>query len=122
MNAQQEVVETLEQFKNVLVEEKTALIKNDSTKVTELIEKKQIFLEKIPALNPAGLKKEELTGLVEEIKQLQQTNLLLTKQALQYQETIMEAITKGVQKSSTTYSKKGNYTAAEQASLIDQSL
>ncbi|WP_313468934.1 flagellar motor switch protein [Carnobacterium sp.] len=122
MNAQQEVFETLKEFKKVLLAEKTALIENDSTKVVELVEKKQGFLEKLPKLNPAGLKKEELSGIVEEIKQLQQTNLLLTKQALQYQETIMEAITKGVKKSSTTYSKKGNYTAAEQASLIDQSL
>ncbi|MGX7393791.1 flagellar motor switch protein [Carnobacterium mobile] len=122
MNAQQEVFDTLKEFKQVLLAEREALIKNDSTKVVELVEKKQLFLEKLPELNPAGLKKEDLTGLAEEIKQLQQTNLLLTQQALQYQETVMEAITKGVKNSSTTYSKKGNYTAADQASLIDQSL
>jgi len=59
---------------------------------------------------------------VEEIKQLQETNLLLTKQALQYQEKMMEAITDSAKTSGSTYSKNGQYSAEKQSSIIDQSL
>lgn len=122
MNAQQKVFGSLKEFKQVLIEEKEALIKNDSAKVVAVIAEKETFMEVLPTLDMSGLKKEDLSGIVTEIKNLQETNLLLTQQAVQYQEKMMEAITNSVKTSNTTYSKSGSYSAEKQATIIDQSL
>lgn len=122
MNAQQEVFNTLKEFKRVLLAEKEALIRNDSAKVVAVIAEKENFMEVLPTLDTSGLKKEDLSGIVTEIKNLQETNLLLTQQAVQYQEKMMEAITNSVKTSNTTYSKSGSYSAEKQATIIDQSL
>lgn len=122
MKKQTQPLETLKKFKNLLIEEKEALIKNDSVKVISVLAEKESFMEILPTLDPKGLNKEDLSGIVEEIKQLQETNLLLTKQALQYQEKMMEAITDSAKTSGSTYSKNGQYSAEKQSSIIDQSL
>ncbi|WP_192986227.1 flagellar motor switch protein [Carnobacterium mobile] len=122
MKKQPQVIETLKKFKQVLIEEKEALIKNDSAKVVAVIAEKETFMEVLPTLDMTGLKKEDLSGIVTEIKNLQETNLLLTQQAVQYQEKMMEAITSSVKTSSSTYSKNGSYSAEKQATIIDQSL
>lgn len=122
MNKETTALETLLKFKNVLIDEKEALIKNDSAKVKALVEQKQLFLDSLPTLITEGLAKADLIEVVEDIKNLQETNLTLAKQALQYQETMMEAITKGVKTGGSTYSKQGDYSNSQQANLIDQSL
>lgn len=122
MSKKATALNTLIQFKTVLMDEKNALIKNDSAKVKVLVEQKQTFLDILPTLTTEGLKKEDLIGVVEEIKNLQQTNLVLTQQVISYQEMMMKAIATGVKKGSSTYSKRGDYSAAQQANLIDQSL
>ena len=122
MTKEMTALETLLKFKNVLIDEKEALIKNDSAKVKALVEKKQLFLDSLPTLITEGLTKADLIEVVEDIKILQETNLTLAKQALQYQETMMEAITKGVNKGGSTYSKQGDYSTVQQANIIDQSL
>ncbi len=122
MAKQATALDTLMQFKTVLVEEQQALIKNDSAKVKAIVEKKQAFLEILPTLSTEGLEKADISQVAEDIKNLQQTNLTLTQQAINYQETVMEAITKGVNKGGSTYSKQGDYSAAQQVNIIDQSL
>ncbi|SEK21409.1 FlgN protein [Carnobacterium iners] len=117
-----QVIEILKKFKTVLLAEKKALIKNDSAKVIAVIAEKETFMEVLPTLDAKELNKEDLSGIVEEIKQLQETNLLLTKQALQYQGKMMEAITDSAKTSGSTYSKNGQYSAEKQSSIIDQSL
>ena len=122
MNKKVNALDTLVQFKTLLMDEQQALIQNDSAKVKTLIEQKQQFLDLLPTLTAEGSKKEDLVELAEEIKNLQQTNLTLTEQALNYQETMMEAITKGVNTGGSTYSKQGDYSTVQQANIIDQSL
>lgn len=122
MNKKVNALDTLVQFKTLLMDEQQALIQNDSAKVKTLIEQKQQFLDLLPTLTAEGSKKEDLVELAEEIKNLQQTNLTLTEQALNYQETMMEAITKGVKTGGSTYSKQGDYSTVQQANIIDQSL
>lgn len=122
MAKQATALDTLMQFKNVLMKEQQALIKNDSAKVKAIVEKKQAFLEILPTLSTEGLEKADISQVAEDIKNLQQTNLTLTQQAINYQETVMEAITKGVNKGGSTYSKQGDYSAAQQVNIIDQSL
>ena len=60
--------------------------------------------------------------IIEEIDSLQQTNMLLTKQAIAYQEMLMESIAESVKKAPSTYSKKASYSRNNNISFIDQSV
>jgi hypothetical protein len=111
----------------LLEEEKEALIHNDASKISELVEKKNEYVE---VLSPYSLsqndvmltegEKSQLVKLVEEINSVQETNLLLTKQALSYQNSLLEAISKNIQNTSNTYSAKGDYQKSNNIGLIDQ--
>lgn len=122
MKKQTQAIDLLKKFKTLLLEEKEALIKDDSAKVMSVIAEKEAFIDILPTLGTKGEEKEDLSILVEEIKQLQKTNLLLTEQALQYQKKMMEAITDSAKTSGSTYSKNGQYSAEKESSIIDQSL
>jgi len=111
----------------LLEEEEEALIHNDASKISELVEKKNEYVE---VLSPYSLsqndvmltegEKSQLVKLVEEINSVQETNLLLTKQALSYQNSLLEAIAKNIQNTSNTYSAKGDYQKSNNIGLIDQ--
>lgn len=111
----------------LLKEEKEALIHNDASKIPELVEKKNEYVEVLSQYNlsqkDVTLTKEEesqLVKLVEEINLIQETNLLLTKQSLSYQNSLLEAIAKNIQNTSNTYSAKGDYQKSNNIGLVDQ--
>lgn len=122
MKASQNSLALLKEFSGILHREKEALLKNDGATIEALVQEKQRFLEILPTVDFADSDRAEIERNVKAIQQLQETNLLLTKQALSYQETIMDALAQGAKKSSATYSKKGQYQAVERANLIDHSL
>lgn len=122
MSQQKNVFNLLTEFVDLLKNEKEALIHNKAEKVVEIVTQKQTFLEVLETLTPDSFDDASLKEPLAEIKQLQETNLMLTKTALQFQETILKAITKTVKSSGNTYSKKGYYKGNEQATLINQSL
>lgn len=122
MSQQKNVFNLLTEFVDLLKNEKEALIHNEAEKVVEIVTQKQTFLEVLETLTPDSFDDASLKEPLAEIKQLQETNLLLTKTALQFQETVLKAITKTVKSSGNTYSKKGYYKGNEQATLINQSL
>lgn len=122
MSQMKSIFETLTEFITLLKKEKEALIQNDAEKVTAIVAEKQAFLELLETLKPEDFDAEALAEPLAEIKELQETNLMLTQTALQFQETVLKAITKTVKSSGNTYSKKGHYNGNEQATLINQSL
>lgn len=123
MSKAQKERELLNEFIKLLQIEKEVLIKNDAAKLAEIVEQKQNYLVSFESLTIETIQKEELTAIFAEIENLQRTNLLLTKQALDFQQTVMDAFSKGMQKGKTTYSKKGIYdNAGDQASVINQSV
>lgn len=122
MSQQKNVFNLLTEFVDLLKNEKEALIHNEAEKVVEIVTQKQTFLDVLETLTPVSFDDASLKEPLAEIKQLQETNLLLTKTALQFQETVLKAITKTVKSSGNTYSKKGYYKGNEQATLINQSL
>lgn len=111
----------LEKLSKILKEEKEALIKNDGTKVQEIVDKKTILVEKIEEYKD-GISKEdkEIIAIKEEIDSLQELNLLLTKQALNYQKSLLESIAANVKKVSNTYSNRGEYGKSESINLVNQ--
>jgi len=107
----------------LLKEEKQCLIHSDGNKVAEIVEFKNKLVEKLPEFKGLDIKnnKKAMT-LIEEINSLQEINLLLTKQALAFQNTLLESIAKNVQSMSNTYSAKGNYESNSPISLVNQSI
>ena len=111
----------LKELIKLLKEEKEALIKNDGEKIAKLVETKSNYIEMLVEFK--GLKmenNEEIIALVREIDSLQEVNLLMTKQALSYQNAILESIAKNV-RTNNTYSSKGNYDSKD-INIIDQSI
>src|SRR5699024_6105174 len=99
MSQEKSLIELLTDFVELIKSEKDALIQNNAEKVVEIVSKKQVFLETLEALTPDSFDDARLKEPLAEIKQLQETNLMLTKTALQFQETVLKAITKTVKSS-----------------------
>lgn len=115
-------IDFLKQFIALLEREKEALIHNEGATIQSIVAEKHVFIEWFPTFNFQQEADNEVEALVDTIRHLQETNLLLTKQALDYQEAVMEALSKGVKKAGKTYSKSGQQTGLTQASILNQSL
>lgn len=111
----------LNKLVELLKSEKEALIKNDGPTVAEIVDKKMSIMEELEKMDMESIGKDEVTArLVHEIQELQETNLLLTKQALKYHENLMESIVANIGKAGTTYSNDGGYSKQEPSGFVDQ--
>ena len=118
-----DLTQVLKSLKNLLYDEKEALLKNDGHKIAEIVELKSDLIEELKKLNGIDVSSSEsVLELVKEIDSIQETNLLLTKQAIGYQEMLIESIAKNVNNLSNTYSPKGGYQAENKVNFIDQSI
>jgi hypothetical protein len=118
-----ELIGLLKSLIKLLQIEKDALINNDGNKVAEIVEKKNEYIEKLKEFKGIeAANNEKVLSLVEEINSLQETNLLLTKQAIGYQEMLMESIAKNLKNVSNTYTSKGGYEKSSNINFIDQSV
>ena len=117
------LIAVLKKLLGLLEEEKIALINNDGLKVAELVEAK---IEIIVDIEQLGIKNalddNRVISLIEQIDELQETNLLLTKQALKYQEVMMESIAKNLSNTSGTYEQKGSHNKEQSINFVDQSV
>lgn len=113
---------TLEKMIQILQSEKDALIQNDGKQVEKLLVMKEDFVKDFEqhAEDIAVPMDKEILVLVQEIKELQETNLILTKQAMNYAETFISAFQKAAQKD-ITYSDKAT-TGNGKSSILNQSL
>ena len=114
--------ELLQQFIALLQREKKALIENNGKRVEKIVKEKQCFLEAIQSITSEDISEPKMKAYVMAIQEKQETNLMLTKQALQFQEDILKAISQTITKSGNTYSQKGTYTATKHPGLINQSI
>lgn len=121
MSQTNQVIDQMNQLKALLLNEKEVLIANRGSELAEIIQKKEDIMLKLAAFDQEDVEMDKLDVLSREIKQLQETNLVLTEQAMQYTETMMTYIKKAANQNKT-YSKKGTYDDAKQSALLDQSL
>ncbi len=123
MNDTRKLVAALKDLVKILGEEKNVLIKSDAVSLEKIVVKKNELIAKIDAEKKSGvLADEEVKALGTEIQRLQETNLLLTKQSLAYQEEILKALAKSNTSKFNTYSAKGNMNNEKEVRLIDQSV
>ena len=121
MSKPQGLLPLLRELVSVLKVEKEVLIKNESGKLMDLVEKKKDLLALINEYSVLDLMvTEELKSLISQMQGLQETNLLLTKQGLSFQENIMKALAKNNTSKYSTYSSKGSYQAQKEVKLVDQ--
>ena len=113
----------LQELVKVLREEKTILMKNEAGKLMDLVNKKKDLMALINEFNLEDIEiTEELKMLTAEMDDLQETNLLLTRQGLSFQETILKALAKNNTSKFSTYSSKGSYEAQKEVKIVDQSV
>jgi len=117
------LVNKLNLLVSLLKEEREALIKSDGDKVAEIVKKKENIIEDLSTFKGLDIREDKIImELIKEIDSLQEMNLLLTKQALSFQNALLESISKGVKASLNTYSAKGNYESNNKTGLVDQSV
>lgn len=121
MTKTDQVLEEMEKLKALLEKEKQVLITNDGTRLIELIQQKEDVMLKLAAFDQKNVEMNKLDVLSREIKQLQETNLTLTEQSMQFTETMLNYIKKAAN-TNKTYSKKGTYDRSKKSALLDQSL
>ncbi len=119
-----ELKKTLKELLKILKMEKEALIKNENVEIAKIVERKLELTEMLEkAISGDQKTDDEIRRLGSEIKELQETNTLLTKQALSFQENLIASIAANISNIAQTYSQKGGYTDKNQQSgLIDQEI
>lgn len=118
----QAIFTLLKQFKELLLEEKDVLIKNDGKRLQEIVAEKEQYIEHFDTAEIPESDKEKAHQLIQEIQALQETNLTLTKQAMSFGEAMLQALQKSSQQKSVTYSKPGKNNDSKGPGLLDQSL
>jgi chlorite dismutase len=123
MSSQKKLSAVLRELLKVLEEEKQVLIKSDAAALAQIVEKKNVLAGRIGEFKGMDFSGDsELKDLAEQIGLLQETNLLLTKQALSYQEQILKALAKNNTSRYSTYSSKGQMNGQKEVSIVDQSV
>ena len=123
MNKLRELADNLQSILKLLREEKEALIHNNGNVIAIIVEKKKEYIEKLSSFKGLPIVDDsKIMKLIQEIDELQETNSLLTMQALSFQNNLLESIAKSIKHSTDTYSPKGNYESSKTVNLIDQSI
>lgn len=113
----------LKDMVRVLNKEKQVLIRNDAMALTDIVEKKNDLIRKIESFREMDFSgNQEIRKLVAEIDTLQETNMLLTRQALSYHDAILKSLSKNNTSKYNTYSAKGQMGSQKEVSIVDQSV
>ena len=123
MSSSKKLAGILKELLKVLNDEKSVLIKSDAAALAVIVEKKNGLIGKIEEFKGMDFSQdEEIRGLAGQINLLQETNMLLTKQALGYQEQILKALATNNTSRYNTYSSKGQIYGQKEVSIVDQSV
>lgn len=123
MSLERGLLSSLKNILKLLKKEKLALVKNDTNKIDEIVRQKTELIEGLAKYKGLDIQNnKEAMDIIKEINSLQELNLLLTKQALSYQNTILESMSKNIGSASNTYSSKGKYDTGNSINIIDHSV
>lgn len=118
---QDSMMTILNELKDILLEEKDVLIQQDGSKIQDILARKEAIVEKMEQAEVNDMEKVAIHTLAKEVKDLQETNEMLTKQAMNYNEVFLTALQKEAKKNNT-YSNKGEVKKANRSGILDQSL
>lgn len=120
METNKQLMSSLKQLLKLLKKEKKALIKNDGIQIEKLVKQKEQLVA--PLNNYKGVPSTEEKELIREIKQVQNDNLLLTKQAIAFNDRFLSAVGSGMKKANSTYSSSGRLSSQEDLGFINHSM
>lgn len=92
--SKREFVKHLESMIKLLKEEKKVLVGNQGDALVKIIDKKNSYIDDLEKFKGIDLQDEKIMDLIGEIDSLQELNLLLTRQALSFQENFLESLSK----------------------------
>ncbi|MGN9164769.1 hypothetical protein ACTNDY_05720 [Tissierellaceae bacterium HCP3S3_D8] len=119
----EELLKELKGIIKLLDEEKKALTQDDGKRIVKIVATKNEYIDRLSRFKGIDVENdEEAMKLIEEINSKQELNLLLTKQALSFQNSVLESISKNANKLANTYSARGNMENNNRVNLIDQSI
>lgn len=127
-----DMIAPLEKLQELLLEEKALLIRNEGHRLGELVQRKVDLMKQIGhgggasgdgRLEYTAQERDVFNGLLAKIRELQETNMLLTRQSLHYTNTILDALQQAVDPGES-YGKDGSRAreSDRRSSLIDQSV
>lgn len=123
MNESKKITGILKELTKVLTLEKEVLIKNDAMTLISIVERKNLLIGQMEAFSGTDFSgNEEIQKMIRAIENLQETNLILTRQALSYQNEILKALAKTNTSKHNTYSANGQLNAQKEVSIVDQSV
>jgi flagellar biosynthesis/type III secretory pathway chaperone len=123
MNSSKKLEEILKQLIKVLENEKQILVKNDAVSLALIVERKNELINKMQEFKGMGFSEDEkIIKLVSTIDSLQETNLLLTKQAMSFQDQLLKALAINNTSKYNTYSSKGCLYNQSEVGIVDQSV
>lgn len=117
--SKKEFAKHLEAMIKLLKEEKKLLIENQGQALMEIIDRKNSYIKDLEKFKGIDLKDDKIMELIGEIDSLQELNLLLTRQALAFQENFLQALAKQ-SKNSNTYSNVGSYDKSSSVNIIEK--
>ncbi|MGB4589271.1 MAG: hypothetical protein WBI17_08575 [Clostridiaceae bacterium] len=123
MNESRKLGGILKALTKVLTLEKEVLIKNDAVTLISIVEQKNLLINEMEAFQGIDFSEnEEIRKMISSMANLQETNQLLTKQALSFQNEILKALAKTNTSKHNTYSASGQLSAQKEVSIVDQSV
>ena len=107
----------------LLDEEKKVLINNEPDKVQGIIYKKEALISKINKFDKKINKSDkDLVEIIDKMRELQETNQLLTQQALSFQNNIIEELSTDSNKFSGPYLSSGEYMQNDRVNFINKKI
>lgn len=120
METNKHLTSYLKQLLRLLKKEKKALVKNDGVQIEKIVKQKEQLVEPLNSFK--GIPSVEEKKLIAEIKQVQNDNLLLTKQAIAFNDRFLSAVGTGMKKANSTYSSSGRLASQEDLGFINHSM
>ncbi|MFT8406877.1 MAG: hypothetical protein ABF630_10430 [Liquorilactobacillus sp.] len=114
---EQNFEQTLQQFYQLLLYEKKCLINDQPNKLIKLVAEKQKYID--PFQSFSGQITPIIKNKVKMIQIQQQENLLLTKQAIGFEEMLLKTIRKNLKMPQITYTQNDLHRKPDQYSLIN---
>lgn len=116
---EKEMLRHVSRFYRLLQKENKALVKDDGATLEQLVQEKEAY---VPIFDTySGPMTEAIINGIKKIQVLQEENLLLTQQAMSYQQAFMNTVQQELKKQQTPYQRATyprNKTGS--ASIVDQ--
>ncbi|WP_027108659.1 flagellar protein FlgN [Lacticigenium naphthae] len=120
MERKDSLMNQLQSLKDCLQREKIALIENKGEELRDIVAAKEALTAELESASLPETNKDEYIPVIDEIRQLQEGNLLLTQQAMSFTDAFLQSLQESVKKEKRGYSKKGKYQENETNALFDQ--